>query len=281
MMRFSANTGFLFKDLPFLERIHAAARAGFDAVEFHDEWRHEAPDDLRAALREAGLPLLGLNTCMEEGHGAAIAGQQGAAREDIEQAIEAARALEGRAVHVLAGKVEADEETLETYRANLAHAAERAAAARSAAAPDGLTVLVEPLSRAATPLHPVRTVDRAAKIVEEVGAPNLRIMFDLYHIHQEGDDIAAAFARHAARVGHVQIADPETRSEPRTEGPHAIGPLLRALRAAGYNGPFGCEYRPAIGVENGLAWREAVQGLGRFGAAEPRDGGPSGRIARP
>ena len=57
-MRFSANTGFLFKDLPFLERIAAAAAAGFDAVEFHDEAQGTDPERLAAALAEAGLPVV-------------------------------------------------------------------------------------------------------------------------------------------------------------------------------------------------------------------------------
>lgn len=43
----AANTGFLFKDRPFIERIAAAAAAGFDAVEFHDEAQRENLDDVR------------------------------------------------------------------------------------------------------------------------------------------------------------------------------------------------------------------------------------------
>ena len=250
-MRFSANTGFLFKELPFLERIGAAARAGFDAVEFHDEWRHEALDDLRAALREAGLPLVGLNTRMEDTAGcAAIPGEEARAREDAEAAIEAARALGGRGVHVMAGKVEPSDEAMAAYRANLAHACERA---------EGLTILIEPLSAKAMPVYPLRTTAGAAALIETVGAPNLRIMFDLFHVHGEGDDPLATFEAHAAKVGHVQIADPHTRHEPRTDGPHAIAPLLQALAARGYDGPFGCEYVPQAGVEAGLGWMGACR----------------------
>ena len=252
-MRFSANTGFLFKDRPFLERIGAAAAAGFDAVEFHDEWRHESLDDVRAALGEAGLPLLGLNTAMGETAGrAANPAQAAEARADIEEAVEAAAALGGTAVHVLAGKVEPSEEAMATYCASLAHACARAAG-------KGLTVLIEPLSRAAMPVYPLRDAAGAAAVIEAVGAPNLRIMFDLFHVHAEGDGILATCRAHAERIGHVQIADPETRAEPRTDGPHAIGPLLRAIRAAGYAGAFGCEYRPEAGVEAGLGWREGLR----------------------
>ena len=35
--RFSANPGFLWKDRPFLNRLRAAAAAGFEAPDSHDE----------------------------------------------------------------------------------------------------------------------------------------------------------------------------------------------------------------------------------------------------
>ena len=69
--RFSANTGFLWKERPFLERIARAGACGFDAVEFHDEAQREGLDDVRAALRDAGLPVIGINTAMGETAGCA------------------------------------------------------------------------------------------------------------------------------------------------------------------------------------------------------------------
>ena len=87
-MRFSANTGFLYKDLPFLDRIRAAAAAGFDAVEFHDEAQGADPAALAAALAETGLPVCGLNVRMGETSGcAAIPGAEAQARADIDAAV--------------------------------------------------------------------------------------------------------------------------------------------------------------------------------------------------
>lgn len=60
-MRFSANLGFLWPQLPLAGRIRAAGAAGFDAVEFHDPY-DEPQADLRDALRDTGLSLLALNT---------------------------------------------------------------------------------------------------------------------------------------------------------------------------------------------------------------------------
>ena len=63
MVKFSANLGFLWADLPLPEAIRAAKRAGFDAVECH--WPYDVdPAEVRAALQETGLPMLGLNTVL-------------------------------------------------------------------------------------------------------------------------------------------------------------------------------------------------------------------------
>ena len=256
----AANTGFLWRSLPFPERIARAGRAGFDAVEFHDEAQSCDLADVRAALREAGLPLLGLNAAMGETAGrAGVPGMEARAREDIDAAIETAAMLDGRAVHVLAGKVEESEEAWATYRANLRYAAERASASRTRAAPDGLTVLIEPLCAAAMPGYLLASVARASSAIEWVGAANLKIMFDVFHVRGSGDPVAETFRAHAAHVGHVQLAHPETRAEPPADGEHAVGPMIAALRASGYGGAFGAEYVAANEVEDGLAWMTAAR----------------------
>ena len=256
----AANTGFLWKDRSFLERIARAGEAGFDAVEFHDEVQTHDIADVRSALRDTGLPLLGLNVHMGDTAGCAgIPGHEDRAREDIDCALEAAVMLGGRAVHVLAGRTDDTEEAWATYRANLAYASERARASRTQAAPDGLTVLIEPLSAKAMPGYLLGSVARAASVVEWVGAPNLKIMFDVFHVHGNGDPIAETFAQYRDHIGHVQLAHPETRAEPATSGKHAVGPMITALRERGYAGSFGAEYVSADTVEAGLGWLEAAR----------------------
>ena len=61
MPKFSANLGSLWPDRPLLDRVAAAADAGFKAVEFH--WPFDVPAEaLGDACRRRGLALLGLNT---------------------------------------------------------------------------------------------------------------------------------------------------------------------------------------------------------------------------
>ena len=61
MPRFSANLGFLFPELPFLERFDAAASAGFTAVEYASPYEYPAAE-LRSRLNAAGLSQVLINS---------------------------------------------------------------------------------------------------------------------------------------------------------------------------------------------------------------------------
>tara|TARA_R110002110_G_scaffold4850_4_gene24460 strand:- start:2148 stop:2909 length:762 start_codon:yes stop_codon:yes gene_type:complete len=234
--RFSANTGFLFKDHPFMDRIRAAKAAGFDALEFHDEARGEDPVALGDLLAETGLPVCGMNVRMEGKPGcAAIPGQSDQFRRDIDEAVAIAGRIDAGAIHVLAGMAEGAE-ARSTYIRNLAVALEAT----------DRTILIEPLCRAAMPGYFLRTVEQAAEIIAEISNPRLKIMFDCFHVGMEhgAGAVADLFRKHASVIGHVQIASVPDRVEP-LSGDLQYPNLLPAFQAAGYQGAFGCEYNPA------------------------------------
>ena len=258
--RFSANTGFLWKDRPFLERIARAGAVGFDAAEFHDEAQRENLDDVRAALKDAGLPVLGLNVRMGETAGcAAIPGEEAQARDDFDHALDTARALGAGAIHVMAGRLDAfpgvaQTEALATYAAALRRAAK-------AAEPHGITILVEPLCPPAVPSYPVPSLDVALALLETVGAPNAKILFDCFHVQRTRGDLVHMVRQHVDKIGHVQIAGGLTRAEP-DHGEIDYRFVLPAIVEAGYAGAFGCEYVARGTVEEGLGWWEPYRDRG-------------------
>lgn len=245
--RFSANTGFLFKDASFLDRIRQAARHGFDAVEFHDEAQDTDRSALKDVLAETGLPVVGLNVAMGGVFGcAAIPGAQDAARRDIDAALELAGDIGAGAVHVLSG-IASGPQARQTFVENLRHALEGW----------DRIILVEPISHTQVPGYFLRTPDQAAEIIAELDHPRLRMLFDCYHVWAETDDVGGQFERHTSVIGHVQIAAAENRSEP-FPGTLDYAKLLPFFRSCGYAGPFGCEYRPKAATIEGLGWRELL-----------------------
>lgn len=243
---FSANTGFLYPELPFLARIRAAARDGFEAVEFHDEGQSVDRAQLLDVLAETGLPVAGLNVRMGPSAGcAAIPGERDRARREFDDAARLADDVDAGAIHVLAGKTDdaaARDAFIDTLRYALS-ASDR-------------TLLIEPLCSLKMPDYWLNSLDVAAGVIDEIGDARLTVLFDCFHIETEHGDTLARFRATADRVGHVQIASVPARAEP------AIGSgddldyatLLPAFQAAGYGGRFGCEYEPTAGLDAPLAW---------------------------
>jgi hydroxypyruvate isomerase len=253
-MRFSANLGFLWTELALPEAIRAAKAAGFDAVECH--WPYDVPaEEVRAALEETGLPMLGLNTrkgdvAAGENGLAALPGREADARAAIDEALAYARAVGAGAVHVMAG-FGSGAAAEETFRANLAHAC-------AAVEPDGITILIEPLNRHDAPGYFLSTTDQARRIIADVGAPNLKLMFDCYHVGRMEGDLTTRFRDLLPVIGHVQFAAVPDRGPP-DRGEIDFGFVLPALEAAGWAAPMGAEYRPGGDTGASLGWMKGFR----------------------
>jgi len=255
MPRFSANLGFLFSERPEIERVAAAAAAGFKAVEMH--WPYQVPAaDMRAALARSQVTMLGLNTPVgnadagEFGLGA-LPGREDDFQRSADQAISYGAAIGATAVHCMAGVVAADAsaDAERTFVENLRGAADKAAQA-------SMTILIEPLNLRDKPGYFLHSVEQAASIIEKVGRSNVRIMFDCYHLQIMQGDLITRLKTHLALIGHVQIAGVPSRAEP-DEGELNYPEICRALDQMGYEGWIGAEYKPRGRTEEGLGWLSA------------------------
>ena len=248
-MKFSANLGFLWNDRPLPEAIRAAKAAGFDAVECH--WPYVIPaDEVKAALDETGLRMLGLNTRRGDvGAGdngmSAIPGREAEAREAIDEAIAYATAIDTPNIHVMAGFAAGDA-ARRTFVANLQYACDQAA-------PHGITILVEPLNKYDAPGYFLATTDQALAIIEAVGAPNLKLMFDCYHVQLMEGDLTHRIAALLPSIGHIQFASVPDRGAP-DHGEINYDHVFRVISDLGYTAPLGAEYKPAGNTDDTLGW---------------------------
>lgn len=249
MVSFSANLGFLFTDRPLPDAIEAAARAGFDAVECH--WPYETDaQDIRRALQKTGLPMLGINTLrgdVEKGENGlcALPGREREARESIDQAIDFARAIGAQAVHVMAGAA-SGREAEAVFFDNLGYAAAKAAS-------HDLTLLLESLNRRDAPGYFLNCSRQAADLIARLERPEVKLMFDCYHIQIIEGDLFRRLVALMPIIGHIQFAGVPDRGEPDQGEVHYVN-LLRHAVQLGYDKPFGAEYRPASDTEAGLGW---------------------------
>lgn len=248
-MRFSANLGFLWNDRALPEAIRAAKTAGFDAVECH--WPYDVPTKaVKAALDEAGLTMLGLNTRRGDVPGgdnglSAIPGRETEARAAIDEAIAYATAIGTPKVHVMAGFAEG-QDAHRTFIENLTYACQEAA-------PLGINILIEPLNKYDAPGYFLTTTDQAMAIIEAVGAPNLQLMFDCYHVQLMEGDLTHRIAALLPSIGHVQFASVPDRAAPdhgEVNYPH----IFEVIARLGYEAPLGAEYKPNGDTNATLGW---------------------------
>jgi hydroxypyruvate isomerase len=253
MPKFAANLTMMFNEVPFLDRFDAAARAGFEAVEFLVPYDH-APEEVTARLRAAKLKNVLFNmppgnwAAGERGIGA-LPGREPEFRDGVARALRYAETLGTPALHAMAGIVPpgADRAACRaTYLENLRFAA-RETASR------GITLLVEPINTRDIPGYFLSTQAEAHALREEVAADNLEVQMDLYHAQIMEGDVTVKLRRWAPHIGHVQIASVPDRNEP-DGGELSYAHLFRVLDEVGYDGWVGCEYRPARGTVEGLGW---------------------------
>jgi hydroxypyruvate isomerase len=261
MPRFSANLGFLFADRPYVERIEAAALAGFAAVEMH--WPYDvAASEIRSALAQHQVTMLGLNTPVGNAAGGdfglgAVPGREAEFQTGLELALSYGAEIGASAVHCMAGVVPPDSHAVaeHTFVGNLVAAADKAARA-------SMTILIEPINHRDKPMYFLHLIEQAAAIIEKAGRSNIRIMFDCYHTQIMQGDLIRRLETYRDLIGHVQIAAVPSRAEP-DEGEINYLEICRSLDRMAYPGWIGAEYKPRARTEDGLGWLSAWSGLSR------------------
>jgi hydroxypyruvate isomerase len=258
MPRFAANLSLMFNEVPFLERFARARASGFDGVEFLFPYEHPAAD-IAEALQARNLTQVLFNMPAGDWRNgergiAALPGREEEFRDNLELALEYARALDCERLHCMAGVIPADVDHAQVeavYFANLTFAAQRLAQ-------EGRTLLIEPLNPRDAPGYFLSRQDHARDIVQRLGLANLKVQFDMYHCQIVHGDLIRWTEAMMPVTGHVQIADVPERHEPGS-GEINYTNVLAKLDSFGYQGWVGCEYRPLGNTEDGLQWMRDLE----------------------
>jgi len=255
MPRFAANLTMLFNEVPFLERFGAAAAAGFEAVEFlfpYDFDKGTIVELLKTHKLQIALHNLPAGDWGKGERGIAChPDRKEEFRAGVVKAIDYATALGAPRLNCLAGikpQGVTDAEARATLVENLRYAAPKFADA-------GLELLVEHINTRDIPGFFLSRTAQTLEVIEEVGAPNLKLQYDIYHAQVMEGDLARTLEREFPRIGHIQIADNPGRHEPGT-GEINYGYLFRRIDELGYAGWIGCEYKPLGTTQAGLSWKK-------------------------
>ena len=253
MPKFAANLTMLFNEVDFLDRFEAAARAGFEGVEYLFPYDYDA-DALVERLQEHGLTQVLHNLPAGDWD----AGERGTAchpdrvnefRDGVGTAIEYATALGCKQVNCLAGIVPRSVSAAkahETFVENLRFAAPALEEA-------GIRLVIEPINTIDIPGFFLNRTYQGRSIISEVASPNLFLQHDIYHMQIMEGDLARTIEQNLDVIAHMQLADNPGRHEPGT-GEINYPYLFDLIDASGYEGWIGCEYIPSTTTEEGLGW---------------------------
>ena len=258
MPKFAANLSMMFNEHDFPNRFAAAAKAGFDAVEFLFPYDY-SPAEVAQWHKENTLKNVLFNlppgdwAAGERGI-AALPGREAEFRAGVAKAIDYALALGTPQLHMMAGLVPAGSDMAihrKTYLENMKFAAQ-------ALAKHNLNLLLEPINTRDMPGYFLNTQVQAHELRVESGEPNVKVQMDFYHAQIMEGDLAETFKKYFKDIGHTQIASVPKRNEP-DNGEVNYPYLYQLLDEMGYEGYVGCEYRPKGKTEDGLDWFKAAK----------------------
>ena len=254
MPRLAASVTMMFNEWPLLERFEQAARAGFEGVEIQDPYG-ESKERVAERVRAHGLVPALMNVAPAAG---AVPGREAECRSGLARAFEYAAAAGGRQLHCLAGCSDGARAEA-TFVANLKWAA--------AEAPAGMRLLIEPLNTRDNPGYFLTGSAQARRILDRVGADNVFLQYDFYHMQIMEGALAATVRANIDAIAHFQVGGVPGRHEPNGAQEVNYPYLFHLLDDLGFDGWIGCEYRPASGTLAGLGWARP------YGIAPPETGG--------
>ena len=258
MMRISLCNEVL-AGMPFERQCELAATLGYQGLEIAPFTLSDTPEQIpikeaariRATVESFGLTVTSLHWLLVKPEGLSLTDPDGALRA---RTLEVMSRLTGLCAE-LGGTVLvhgspkqrqiAPGETLEIALGRLRDALCRVA---EAAAANGVTYCLEPLSAHETPV--VNTIAQAAALVRAVGHPKLRTMIDCSAAGLgESEPVADLIDRWlpTGLIGHIQVNDPNRRGP--GQGEMKFAPILAALQRHGYAGAIGVE--PFVYVADG------------------------------
>jgi hydroxypyruvate isomerase len=235
-MDFSPCLEIFYKDKPFPERMRTIADLGFRWFEFWSSWNKDM-DSILKAMKDTGLQLATFCTRFvsltdKSKRGAYVAG--------VREATEVAKRTGCEVIISQVGAALKD--------VSRAHQKESIVAGLKECVPilksSGKTLMIEPLNTLYDHAGYFLTrSDEAMEIIEAVGSPHVRLIFDIYHQQASEGNLIGNIRRCKDAISHVHIADCPGRHEIGT-GEINYANVLAELQTLGYKGRAGIELFP-------------------------------------
>jgi len=214
---------------------------------------------LEQALRAQGLrvPAIGTGQAWGEGRLSFTSADKSVRRQAVERIKSHTQLAKRFEALVIIGLMRGVTPPGQSYDQSMQWLVESLQEVCTAAAAQGVRLALEPLNRYETDL--VHTADQGLELLEQVGADNLGLLLDTFHMNIEEPSIEASIRHCAGHIFHFHVAD-SNRWFPGA-GHLDFGSILGALTEIGYTGWISGEFLPL--PDAATAAREGIGHLRR------------------
>ncbi len=235
---FAANIEMWWTHLPFLDRIDAAADAGFMAIEI---WEYQGKD-IDGIIKRLEKHQMELTQFTAWGWDEWFNDPSNLIKikDQIEEACQLAKRL-GCKMGTIVGGDDQPGMTQTEMHEQIAHVLALLAPKVEAA---DFTLILEPMNiRVDHAGHCLYSSKPAIAICDAVNSSHIKLNWDLYHMQISEGDLCGHIREGIHQIGYMQLADHPGRHEPGT-GEINYSRVLSEARKLGYQGYFGLECTP-------------------------------------
>ena len=240
-LRYACELNWFEGEMTFAQRLDLFKSHGFTAVEYNGLLKHEVPEveQLRKDLDARGMDfgIFVANPGGWDRAGVVDPKQHPAFLEEIQKTIRYHKIIKNRSVTTLTGMT-LPGVSRSTQRRSCVLGFKKAA---DLLAGTDLALVPEPLNHIDHPGFFMTRADELAEVVAEVNSPNVRMLYDLYHLQVTQGNLIRDFQQYYEFVGYIQTGDVPGRKEPGT-GEVNYKNVLKAIYDKGYRGIIGMEH---------------------------------------
>ncbi len=250
-----------FSELSYQDRLERVAKIGYQAVEFwlHDHWfdgkslipREKGLEGIKKTVRDLGLEVSDFTVNSPDGN---IGGSLVKPEDKklylsrLTEVIGLAHSLDCKKLITCTGNFVEGRESRDQTRSIIDTLSEAARLLEK----EEITLMVEPLNSFVD--HPGYFLDsfkEAARIVKQIDHPNIRLLYDIYHMQIMEGNILSTIEKNLDLISHFHAAGVPGRHE-LSRGELSYPFIFKEITRLGYDGYFGLEYWPKKDSESSL-----------------------------
>ncbi len=262
-MEFCACIDTLYTELPWIKRFSAAKKDGFHAIEFWN-WKHRNLNETKKAAEDANIAISGFNGDFE--YSLIDPSHKERYLDYLKRSVEAAKIIGAESLTIHSNALDEKGHVVNYYNdlsltVKLCSLYSMLVECVKIADENNIKMYLEPLNiRIDHVGNFLASTQMAAEITELIGNPQLKILYDVYHMQINEGDISSNLAKYKNQIGHIHIADVPGRHEPGT-GELNYGHIISCLKEVGYIGRIGFELMPQTNTKLAV---EAIMKLKTF-----------------